>query len=279
MSLYNPNDRRIARSINPDGTIYYSDPDSDDDADDLSISGEVAKKLLDQLESLRQLVSALSKSNEALVTEVAELRKEVQAFRAPAKYSDAVRRNLAPKQLQKVALVRRALREEKGADERAKNVILKAEGDVQECTEAFHRMMKKANVVAKCSRLSKEGARTRINCVSFPSVEEAKRFLKTFGESRAKERVPFSLRRDMSPSELTAYRRSWKEAIRRNNAAGKKLWAVRNFELVKLEVAEEWIVREKKTVAADPPSTPISQPSFPAPNAPPRPTVPAIKKK
>ena len=83
----------------------------------------------------------------------------------------------------------------------------------------------------------------------------------------------------MSESELLAYRRSWKEAIKRNNAAGRKLWTVRNFELAKLEVAEEWIVREKKTVAADPPSTPISQPGFPAPNAPRRPTVPVPAKK
>ena len=82
----------------------------------------------------------------------------------------------------------------------------------------------------------------------------------------------------MSASELTAYRRSWKEAVKMNNAAGRKLWTVRNFALVKLEVAEEWNVREKKTIA-DPPSTPVSRPSLPAPNAPLRPVAPTIKKK
>jgi len=268
---------RVVGEVLSDGTIAYSELYSDNQAAD-SIDGAVAKQLLDNMDLLRNLVSVLSKSNEALVAEVAELRKEVQALRAPVKYSDAVKRNLAPKQLHEVALVRRALREEKGADERARNLILEEEGAKEECEEVFKKITKKINVNLKCNRLGKEG-KSRLIRVSFPSVEEAKRFLKTFGESRAKERVPFTLRRDMSPSELTAYRRSWKEAIRRNNAAGRKLWAVRNFELVKLEVAEEWIVREKKTVAADPPSTPVSQPSFPAPNAPRRPTAPAIEKK
>jgi len=78
----------------------------------------------------------------------------------------------------------------------------------------------------------------------------------------------------MSESELLAYRRSWKEATRRNNAAGKKEWTVRNFALVKLDVAEDWAVREKKKItSADPPSTPDQQPIPPTPKAPLRPTV------
>ena len=68
--------------------------------------------------------------------------------------------------------------------------------------------------------------------------------MRASAELRAKEKMPFSLRRDMSQTELTAYRRSWKEVIRRNNAAGKKIWTVPGFEMVKLDVAEEWQVRE-----------------------------------
>ena len=155
------------------GHLYGSAPNSNNAAD-ITISGHVAKQLLDNVEQLRELVSILSKSNEALVAEVAELRKEVQALRAPVKYSDAVKRNLAPKQLHEVALVRRALREEKGADERARNLILKEERAKEECEEVFKKITKKINVNPKCNRLGKEG-KSRLIRVSFPSVEEAKR--------------------------------------------------------------------------------------------------------
>jgi len=60
---------------------------------------------------------------------------------------------------------------------------LKEEKDVKECQEVFDEMTKKMNVNPKCNRLGKEG-KSRLIRVSFPSVEEAKRFSKTFGEPR-----------------------------------------------------------------------------------------------
>jgi len=134
--------RSRLRSVKLQPTVFlhngaaYNSAESDSyDGSDASSTGSTVDKLADEVYSLRQLVSDLLKSNEALMAEVTELRKDLRPLRAPVKYSDAVKRNLPPKQLQEVALVRRAFREEKGADERAKSLIMKGEidADKREC--------------------------------------------------------------------------------------------------------------------------------------------------
>jgi len=254
------------------GAANNSAESDSDDGSDASSTGSTVDKLADEVYSLRQLVSVLLKSNEALMAEVTELRKDLRPLRAPVKYSDAVKRNLPPKQLQEVALVRRAFREEKGADERAKSLIMKEEidADKKECAASVEKMLEKADVIVKqFCRLGKDG-KSRLVRLTFPSAEEAKRCMRASAELRAKEKMPFSLRRDMSQTELTAYRRSWKEDSRRSNAAGKKIWTVPGFEMVKLDVAEEWQVREPivhKKINPVPSKTESSLPSHDAPTA------------
>jgi len=54
-----------------------------------------------------------------------------------------------------------------------------------------------------------------------------------------------SIRPDYSPEELACYKSAWKQAIDKNNAARKRIYTVRNCQLVQLkESTGTWIVKE-----------------------------------
>uniref|UniRef100_A0A914CYA5 Uncharacterized protein n=1 Tax=Acrobeloides nanus TaxID=290746 RepID=A0A914CYA5_9BILA len=53
-----------------------------------------------------------------------------------------------------------------------------------------------------------------------------------------------SARPDYSPTELETYRKSWQEAIQKNNLAGKKEFSVRNLQVIKLKEPQAWICKK-----------------------------------
>ncbi|PIC21794.1 hypothetical protein B9Z55_026497 [Caenorhabditis nigoni] len=59
-----------------------------------------------------------------------------------------------------------------------------------------------------------------------------------------------SIRPDLSKPELAKFRESWKEAIKKNNEAGQRIWTVRNLETVKIpykdgQTPHPWTVRNQ----------------------------------
>uniref|UniRef100_A0A8R1DUD6 Uncharacterized protein n=1 Tax=Caenorhabditis japonica TaxID=281687 RepID=A0A8R1DUD6_CAEJA len=90
--------------------------------------------------------------------------------------------------------------------------------------------------------------------VQFNSKEEASHVLKTYDS--VKENIPALkksvVRPDLCKSDLAKYRNSWKEAILKNNELKKRVYTVRNLELVQIKYMPDqepfsWEVRPSRT--------------------------------
>jgi len=175
-----------------------------------------------------------------LVSHINELRAEVVILRSekPATYSEAVKRKLSPRQLEQVSLMRKVIKEEKRSDDRSRNLIVKEIDEPWKCKEAWMKIWEKTKVEPlSMDRLGigKSRGLIRMTC---PSHEDVDKIRKLYVKASKDGKLPFSIRADLCESELQTYRLKWKEAIRRNDEAKKKIWGVRNLELVQLKEAE-----------------------------------------
>uniref|UniRef100_A0A8R1E8T3 Reverse transcriptase domain-containing protein n=2 Tax=Caenorhabditis japonica TaxID=281687 RepID=A0A8R1E8T3_CAEJA len=77
--------------------------------------------------------------------------------------------------------------------------------------------------------------------MKFPTKEDASRVLSTFNSVKVKmpELKHFVIRPDLTKEELAKFRSSWKEAISKNNEAKKRLFTVRNLEVVKINYKKD----------------------------------------
>uniref|UniRef100_A0A8R1EFY3 Uncharacterized protein n=1 Tax=Caenorhabditis japonica TaxID=281687 RepID=A0A8R1EFY3_CAEJA len=89
--------------------------------------------------------------------------------------------------------------------------------------------------------------------MKFPTKEDASRVLSTFNSVKVKmpELKHFVIRPDLTKEELAKFRSSWKEAISKNNEAKKRLFTVRNLEVVKINYKKDqepysWEVRDQQ---------------------------------
>ncbi|EGT39824.1 hypothetical protein CAEBREN_06627 [Caenorhabditis brenneri] len=89
--------------------------------------------------------------------------------------------------------------------------------------------------------------------LTFKSEEDAQKTMMTFDaiKTRVTGCRSASIRPDLSKPDLFKYREAWKSAIEKNNAAGKKLYTVRNLEVTMInyrpgEDPHLWTVQPKK---------------------------------
>ena len=241
----------------------YSGNFNADDEDILSLDGSPISDLVSAVASLQELVSTLSKQIVDLRAEVATLRQENASPQATVTYAEAVKRKLSPRQLEQVSLIRKVMQEEKRSDDRDRNLIVKEIDEQWKCKEAMMKLCEKANVQPFTINRLGVGKLRRLVRITYYSREDVDKFRKVYVEENKDRKLPVTIRVDLSESELQIFRIKWKEAIRRNDEARKKIWGVRNLELVRLKEPGEWQVRSPHKTKKD--GAPSSTPSCPVP--------------
>lgn len=212
----------------------------------------------DLISSHNSLISAVK----LLAKENSELRTLVQNITVPPPFPSSSTPSYAQIASRPVAQIRQAIREEASQEIRCKQVLLKNLpecGDFPKDRDSLYTSLTSNSAIPVDITLPTEGFRLgpqrplaaspRPLVLTFATSSDSLRFMKLLNSQKSSTTVGhLTCRSHYCPSDLTAYKVAWAEAIKRNNDAKLKLWTVRNLKLVKVSAAAptDWVVKERK---------------------------------
>ncbi|EGT31298.1 hypothetical protein CAEBREN_11543 [Caenorhabditis brenneri] len=224
---------------------------------------EFVKTLL----SMATVIQKLQVQNAELVHEIGGLNKAVcelkdqlklQNGSSPNKksFAEMVSKGLSAPAAQ-VSLLR-AAELAQSSESRKSSVILRnvdLSSDTAQDNEFGSKVAKECNVTGSCSvfRIPLRNDALPLIKLQLQSKEDAVKILSSFETMKKKFNgcQNATARPDYSKPELEKHRMAWKEVIRRNNEAKKRLYTVRNLEVTKIAYKDgqapyPWVIRQGK---------------------------------